>query len=85
MTAKLHAFVARGPQKGSLLYPHRHEDGAFVVSLTRFERDYLRETDETRLLGWLEKGYKLRMANPDEGVLQPRLVSPNSIFRPVLP
>lgn len=84
MAMKLHAFVARGPQKGTLLYPHRHRDGAFVVSMTRFERDYVREADQARLIEWLEKGYRLRMSNPDEGVLQPRLVSPSAIFRPVL-
>tara|TARA_R110002124_G_scaffold280765_1_gene454400 strand:- start:3000 stop:3185 length:186 start_codon:yes stop_codon:yes gene_type:complete len=60
-------------------------DGAFVVSVTRFKRDYQREPNEALLLGWLEKGYKLRMSNPHEGAAQPRLISPPSIFRPVLP
>jgi hypothetical protein len=80
---KLHAFVARGPGKGTLLFPHRHEDGAFVVSPTRFERDYVRVTDEAKLLPLIETGLKLRMSNAAEGAAAPRLISPEKIFRPV--
>lgn len=80
---KLHAFVARGADKGALLYPHRHEDGAFVVSPTKYKRDYIRVLNEADLLGHLENGLKLRMSNPDEGLTAPRLMSPESVFRPV--
>ena len=79
----LHAFVARGPNSGTLLYPHLHRDGAFVVSKTRFERDYIRVTDATTLLAWLERGYSLRMSNPDAGVRSPSLIEPGAIYRPV--
>jgi hypothetical protein len=81
---KLHAFVARGPGKGTQLFPHRHEDGAFVVSSTKFERDYVRVTDEADLLALLEAGLKLRMSNPADGASAPRLISPDRIFRPVV-
>lgn len=81
---KLHAFVARGPSAGTILKPHRHEDGAFVVSKSRFARDYIRVRDEADLLGWLEKGYKLRMSNPNAGITAPSLVAASSIFRPVI-
>lgn len=80
---KLHAFVARGPGAGTRLFPHRHEDGTYVVSMTRFERDYVRVANESALLDWLERGYKLRMSNPTEGASAPRLISPESIYRPV--
>jgi hypothetical protein len=79
-----HAFVRRGPQKGIKLFPHRHEDGAFVVSKTRFEKDYVRLQSEGLILPWLEKGYGLRMSNPDEGIASASLIKPGSIFRPVL-
>ncbi len=81
--SKLHAFVARGADKGALLYPHRHEDGFFVVSPTKFERDYIRVPNEADLIGHLEAGLKLRMSNPAKGLAAPRLMSPESVFRPV--
>jgi hypothetical protein len=80
----LHAFVSRGPKAGTLIYPHKHEDGAYVVSMTRFERDYKRIFNPSELLGWLEKGYRLRMSNPPAGVAAPSLIAPSSIYRPVL-
>ena len=70
----LHAFVSRGPKVGTILYPHKHRDGSYVVSMTRFEKDYIQVEDCNDLLGWLEKGYRLRMSNKDE---------PGAIYRPV--
>lgn len=81
--ANLHAFVSRGPNKGTLLFPHKHEDGAYVVSMTRFEQDYIRVPDAADLLGWLEKGYRLRMSNAAAGAPAPRLIEPRTIYRPV--
>ena len=80
----LHAFVARGPKSGTMLYPHKHRDGRYVVSMTRFEKDYTYVDDPTQLLSWLEKGYRLRMSNKDAGVLAPSLVEPGKIYRPVV-
>jgi hypothetical protein len=79
----LHAFVSRGPNKGQLLYPHKHDDGAYVVSMTRFERDYERVTDPAELLAWLQKGYRLRMSNSGAGIVAPSLIKPDAIYRPV--
>jgi len=79
---RLHAFVDRGKNRGTLLFPHKHGDGKFVVSPTRFERDYKR-VSEAEILGWLEKGLALRMSNPEQGIHAPSLVTPKSIFRPV--
>ena len=80
---RLHAFVSRGPKVGTLLYPHKHQDGTYVVSMSRFEHDYIRVSDPAELLGWLEKGYRLRMSNPVAGVPAPSLIAPNAIYRPV--
>ena len=80
---KLHAFVARGPDKGSILYPHRHADGRYVVSPTKFERDYLFVSNADDLLSHLEAGLKLRMSNPSIGLTAPRLINPENVFRHV--
>ena len=80
----LHAFVAREPKAGALLYPHKHRDGSYVVSMTRFEKDYIHFNDRSELLGWLEKGYRLRMSNKDAGAAAPSLIEPSKIYRPVV-
>jgi hypothetical protein len=82
--AGLHAFVARGPKTGVLLYPHKHRDGNYVVSMTRFEKDYIKVAKSAELVDWLEKGYGLRMSNKDAGVASPSLVEPRKIYRPVV-
>lgn len=82
--APLHAFVARGPKTGTLLYAHKHRDGSYVVSMTRFEKDYIKVAKSADLLNWLEKGYRLRMSNKDAGVVSPSLVEPSKIYRPVV-
>ena len=51
--------------------------------MTRFEKDYRYVKDPAELLGLLEKGYRLRMSNPAEGVPAASLISPKAIFRPV--
>lgn len=79
----LHSFVGRGAQAGTRLFPHKHRDGCYVVSMTRFERDYVRVSDPREVLGWLEKDYRLRMSNKDGGVSVPRLIEPGAIYRPV--
>ena len=80
---KLHAFVARGAKAGTILSPHLHADGHYVVSMTRFEKDYVRIDDAEKLLSWLERGYRLRMSNKAGGVPTPSLIEPRAIFRPV--
>lgn len=85
LKAPLHAFVSRGQHAGELLYPHRHKDGSYVVSKSRFERDYIREPDPDALIGWLEKGFSLRMSNPDAGINEASLIKPGAIYRPAIP
>ena len=82
-TKSLHAFVARGKNKSTLLYPHLHEDGKFVVSKTRFIKDYVYVSDEADLERWLLNGFRLRMSNLTEGITAASLIEPRKIYRPV--
>lgn len=84
MRHRLHAFVSRGANEGTILYPHQHRDDTYVVSRTRFERDYIRVRNPADLLGWLEQRYSLPMSNKDEGVRSPSLIEAGAIYRPVI-
>ncbi len=83
-TKAFHAFVARGPNKGTRLYPYCHEDGMFVVSPTRYEKDYSMVASEADLEGWMLKGYRLRMSNIAAGIDAPSLIKPENVYRPVV-
>lgn len=74
---KIIAKVSRGPQKGEIVTPHRHEDGTYVVSPTRFEKDYIRVASLEDFASQIQKGFKGRMSSP--AVKRPRLFSPKSI------
>lgn len=52
--------------------------------MTRFEKDYIQVQDCHELLGWLEKGYSLRMSNKEGGIAAPSLIEPGAIYRPVM-
>ena len=73
----IYAKVSRGPQKGERLTPHRHADGMYVVSPTRFERDYIRVATLEAFADEIRKGLKGRMSSPV--VKGPRLFAPSSI------
>lgn len=34
-------IVSRGKEEGIVLTPHKHEDGKYVASMSRFEKDYI--------------------------------------------
>lgn len=77
---KLKALVKRGNAIGITLTPHRHTDGMFVVSMTRFEKDYIRVPTEAELPDWIAKGYRVRMSNPSvSSHKSPSLIAPSSI------
>ncbi len=77
---KIRFTVKRGRSVGAILSPHLHEDKHFVVSPTRFEKDYVRVKNEAELLDWIAKGYSVRMSNPDvKSHRSPSLISPGSI------
>jgi hypothetical protein len=74
---KIFAKVSRGPQKGEVITPHCHDDGMYVVSPTRFERDYVRVPTLEDFASNIRKGMKGRMSSP--AVKGPRLFSKTSI------
>ncbi|MEY9441695.1 hypothetical protein [Bradyrhizobium elkanii] len=76
---ELHATVQRGRVKGSVLVPHRHADGCFVVSMTRFESDYIRLRSIQEVVEHLRRGYSLRMSALHGPTKSPSLISPSSI------
>ncbi len=80
-TGDLFAVITRGKNKGTKLYPHKHEDGMYVVSPTRFERDYIRVPHKEGLAEWLGKGYRLRMSNLAAGGPAPSLSRSASVSR----
>jgi hypothetical protein len=80
----LYTVVTCGKHKGTKLYPHKHEDGMYVVSPTRFERDYIRVPHIKDVPEWLGKGYRLRMSNSAAGVRAASLILPASISRETL-
>lgn len=74
---KVFAKVSRGRQKGEIVTPHRHEDGTYVVSPTRFEKDYVHVATLEAFVSEIRKGLKGRMSS--HVVKGPRLFSPSSI------
>lgn len=77
---KLRYAVKRGRSVGTILTPHLHEGNYYVVSLTRFEKDYQRIEDEKFLPEWVSKGYSVRMSNPAvKSHRSPSLIAPASM------
>jgi len=74
---KIVAQVSRGPQKGEIVTPHQHEDGTYVVSPTRFKKDYIRVVTLEDFASQIRNGLNGRMSSPV--VRGPRLFSPKSI------
>ena len=73
------AKVVRGKNIGVPLRPHLHSDGTYVVSNTRFEKDYIRTTNLKEVAAHIKKGFSVRMSNPEFGVSAASLISPGAI------
>lgn len=73
---KIVATRKRGKDSGLVLTPHRHEDGMYVASPTKFERDYVRVPTVEALAPLIERGLKVRMSAPG---FPPSLIAPASI------
>lgn len=77
---KLEFVVKRGAEPGIVLVPHRHEDGRYVASMTRFEEDYVRVESLRELAILAKHGFSIRMSNPhSEQHRAPSLISPASL------
>lgn len=78
--AELHFVVRRGKAAGVSLYPHVHSDGCYVVSPSRFEKDYIQVRSIDEVKAYLRRGYSLRMSNENAaGHRAPSLITPSSI------
>jgi len=71
--------IARGKNAGTLLYPHLYGDGMYVVSETRFEKDYIRIATLVDVRKYISEGYSVRMSNPVEGIKAASLIAPSAI------
>jgi hypothetical protein len=81
MSNALHALVRRGKAAGAVLTPHIHADGCYVVSPSRYEKDYIRIRSIDEVKEYLGRGYSLRMSNQDEANHRaPSLIAPASII-----
>jgi hypothetical protein len=77
---KIRYIVKRGRSVGVVLSPHLHKDNHYVVSMSRFEKDYVRVKNETDLLDWVVNGYSVRMSNTNvKSHCAPSLISSVSI------
>jgi hypothetical protein len=65
--SELRATITRGAHKDKPLFPHKHEDGKYVATTSRFEDDYVRldTLDELEVL--VKSGYGARMSNAETG------------------
>lgn len=81
VSTALHAIVRRGKAAGTILTPHIHADGCYVVSASRYEKDYIRIRSIDEVKEYLGRGYSLRMSNQDEANHRaPSLIAPASII-----
>lgn len=53
-----------GKNAGAIHTPHKYDDGTFVVSKTRYEKDYIHVASLVEVSAYLDKGYRVRVSNP---------------------
>lgn len=75
---RITAVVSRGEHKGSILEPHPYPDGKYVVSKSKFKRDYVYVRLDQIRSKVLTEGLSLRMSDPVTHK-HPCLISPSSI------
>ncbi|GEM_PF-1216780 len=75
----LEAFVSKRSKHnaGKPLYPHKHKDGMFVASHSRFEADYIRVETSEQLQALVDAGYGARMSNPALNIAPSFVLSKN--------
>lgn len=72
------AQVSRGVHRGEMLYPHRYSNGGYVVSSSKFSRDYHFVYTLSDVRDAVHRGLSVRMSG-DKVCKSPRLISPISI------
>jgi len=73
---KLVYKAAVGKNAGKDHEPHLFNDGFYVVSETRFARDYVKVKTLNEVYECYKKGFKIRMSHKGE---KPSLISPSSV------
>ncbi|MES9831143.1 MAG: hypothetical protein ABW139_02780 [Candidatus Thiodiazotropha sp. DIVDIV] len=63
--SRLIAYKSRGDHKGKPIYPHKHKDGTFVASPSRFDVDYIHVETEEELEALVRSGLGARMSSPE--------------------
>lgn len=63
--SKLTAYKNRGKFKGEPLHPHKHKNGTYVASTSRYEVDYIPIGTEEELESLVRAGYGIRMSSPN--------------------
>lgn len=75
-----HAKISRGNHKGKILTPHKHEDGMYVATTSRFEGDYVRVESIDELIALIQSGYGARMSNSSTGNAPSYIVNKNIVL-----
>jgi hypothetical protein len=80
LRGEMHAVVRRGKAVGTILYPHVHKDGRYVVSLDRYKKNYIRVETLDGVKEHLRRGLSVRMSNQNEANHRaPSLIAPSFV------
>lgn len=78
--SELIATITRGMHKGKPLFPHKHEDGKYVATTSRYEDDYVRVDTLEELAVLVKAGFGARMSNAETGNAPSFIVNRNISF-----
>jgi hypothetical protein len=79
---RIESRVASGDHKGDVQIPHKGKDGFYVVSVSKFEEDYIRVPDLESVANALAAGLRVRMkaeAQPVAGLVSPESITINGL------
>ena len=77
MSLQITAVISRGRNKGTLLTPHRYQEGFYVISKSGNTVAFRRQVSNLDdLPTWIAQGYGVRMSGP--GVV-PSIYMPKSL------
>ncbi|MBX8517771.1 hypothetical protein K5D69_24130 [Pseudomonas cichorii] len=74
----MYSVISSGPDKGKRLYPHLHQDGYYVASTSRFEKDYIKVKTLDELEALVRSGYGARLKATDSNNA-PSIITSSSI------
>jgi len=78
----LQGQVKSGQYKDQLLFPHKHQNGMYVATTSRYEEDYIRVSTIEELEALVKSGYGARMSNPNNDNAPSYIVHHNLTFTP---